>query len=73
MPDPVLVFEDNNPPQHESEPAQEPKQQPKKSIPIEDKSVKVQRQGSYHSGCAKDSCCYSSELPEETAEQRKSN
>jgi hypothetical protein len=43
MPDPLLVVEDDNPPQQEQwEPAQEPKQKPKKSIPIEDKTVKVQ-------------------------------
>jgi hypothetical protein len=42
VPDPSLVVEDNNPPQQESEPAQQPQQKPKKSIPIEDKTVKVQ-------------------------------
>jgi hypothetical protein len=42
MPDPLLVVEEDNPPQQESEPGQEPKQKPKKSIPIEDKTVKVQ-------------------------------
>jgi hypothetical protein len=42
MPDPLLIVEDDNPPHQESEPAPEPKQKPKKSISIEDKTVKVQ-------------------------------
>jgi hypothetical protein len=42
MPDPLLVV-DYNPPQQESEPAQQqPQQKPKKSIAIEDKTVQVQ-------------------------------
>jgi hypothetical protein len=42
MPDPLLVVDDN-PPQQESEPAQQqPQQKPNKSITIEDKMVQVQ-------------------------------
>ncbi len=42
MPDPLLVV-DYNPPQQESEPAQQqPQQKPNKSIAIEDKTVQVQ-------------------------------
>jgi hypothetical protein len=59
MPDPLLVVDDN-PPQQEAEPAQQqPQQEPNKSTAIEGKTVPGPRQGSYHSGHAKDSCCYS--------------
>jgi hypothetical protein len=71
MPDPLLVVEDNNPPQQEqSEPAQEPKQKPKIASQLKTKQSRSKARIISFRMC---SYCYSSELPEETAEQRKSN